>query len=287
MTPIRLIAVDLDGTLLNSAGRVSEANRRAIQRAQQAGVTVVPCTGRSWPESRRALGGAPLCGPGVFVNGSCVVELPAARPLHHAWLDPELAYELIEELFHEPDAVLVFREAERTGHDYLVTGGGEVTANTHWWFSHNRLRVHEHRRLDRSLGEHALRVGLVGTAARLAQAESRIVSKYGVRLATHRFGAVQMPGDDEAVHIFEAFSAGVNKWSGIEWIAEREGVGPEEIAVIGDEVNDVPMFRAARTAIAVANAVPELHRLATWIAPSHEEDGVAAAIDRLLERGAD
>ena len=65
-----MIAIDLDGTLLNSDGQISEENKAAIAKVQQAGVMIVPCTGRAWRESKAILDSVPLHGLGVFV-GRC------------------------------------------------------------------------------------------------------------------------------------------------------------------------------------------------------------------------
>ncbi len=279
---IRMIALDLDGTLLTDDNRVSEANRDAIARAESRGVLISPCTGRSWPESRMIIGNLPGHTIGVFVNGSIVVDMPQDRRLHAACLPPALAHELVETLADEPESVLVFRDAEGAGHDYLVTGRGQLTANTQWWFDLNKLRVHHQPIMRVHEMEHVLRVGMVAACSRMPSLMAKLSSRFNDRVTMHSFGAVEMP-NDESMHILEAFAINVNKWTGLQWIAQSHGIAEHEIAVVGDQVNDMAMFESGACKIAMGNAVDAIRSRADYITRSNNDDGVAHAINQILD----
>ncbi|MFW6060966.1 MAG: HAD family hydrolase, partial [Phycisphaeraceae bacterium] len=163
----RLIGIDLDGTLLNSRGRISDANRAAIAAAQDAGVLVVPCTGRGWREAYLPLRDVPSLELGVFITGAMVAEIATGQSVDFAVIEPHLALALVEQLRREPEAVLVYREPALAGHDYLVTGEGELTANTEWWFQATGANVHFQRHVTADDLHHALRVGMVASGERL------------------------------------------------------------------------------------------------------------------------
>ena len=152
----RMIALDLDGTLLDGGGVASASNLDAIARARAAGALVVPCTGRGWRESCGALreltnglaipvpaGQKPeIAGaPGVFACGSSVNDLGTGKALHTMGIAADLALELVRFLADMPDSVLVFGDLERAGYNYLVTGSGVLSPNTQWWFEATEVTV--------------------------------------------------------------------------------------------------------------------------------------------------
>jgi len=279
----RLLAIDLDGTLLCPKGRVSPENLAAIAEAQAAGLTIVPCTGRGWREASYLLRDVPGLDAGVFITGAAITDIYLGETRHHTALDPQVAAELIEFLRDEPQAVLAYREPNRVGHEYLVTGHGEVTPNSRWWFDFTGAIVHEQRDVTADDLDHTLRVGMVAPGSRMPGIRDRVQAQFAGRVEAHAFAAVQSPDPDEAVHILEAFAPGVNKWYGLSWIAEQMGVGPEHIAVIGDEINDVAMLQAAGCAIAMANATDAAKRHATYLTKPNHDHGVAHAIRQILD----
>jgi hydroxymethylpyrimidine pyrophosphatase-like HAD family hydrolase len=76
---------------------------------------------------------------------------------------------------------------------------------------------------------------------------------------------------------------GVTKWSGIQRLAAEWGVSVAQMCAVGDDVNDIPMIEAAGIGVAMGNAQPEVKAAADYIAPSHDEDGLAAVVEFLLD----
>ncbi len=278
----RMLGVDLDGTLLNSQGRVSSQNLAALRRAQDAGVLVVPCTGRAWRESHRALADAAHLELGVFVTGASVSEMPTGRPLDTATMAPDLAWNIVCALRDLPEAVLVYRDSHRAGHDYLVTGRGQLTANTRWWFEHTRAMVHHQPEIDRDDLHHTLRVGTVSSRERLDAVMPQLRAMCGDQIVTHAFAGLHLPDQHVQLYVMEVFARGVDKWRGLQWVARQHGIADDEIAVIGDEVNDLPMFERSSCAIAMGNAAEPVRHAARYITLTNDEHGVAHAIDMLL-----
>ncbi|MBI1336192.1 MAG: HAD hydrolase family protein [Phycisphaera sp.] len=278
----RMIGIDLDGTLLDSTGVPPEANLRAIRDAREAGVRVVPCTGRSWCESRMVTAQLDGIERGVFVTGAAVCHLDDGRSVDLAVIEPNLAHRIVEHLSDGPEAVLVFRERYRCGHDYLVTGRGELTPNTRWWFEQTGANVHFQREVTPVDLHHTLRVGLVAPGSRAVRLTEKLRGELGGGVIVHSFAAVQMPNPEESVYILEAFAAGVDKWRGLTWLAREHGIAPGEIAVIGDEINDVSMLSSAGCGIAMGNATKPALDAARYVTLSQNEAGVAHAIGKLL-----
>jgi len=278
----RMIGIDLDGTLLAPGAKVSERNRAAIAAAQDAGVLVVPCTGRGWREARLATRHLDNLSWGVYVTGASIAEVNTGRCVDFSVIEPHLVRDLVGLLQDEPEAVLLYREHNRAGHEYLVTGRGKKTDNSDWWFRVTGSVVREKPELDDDDLHHTLRVGMVANGPRLPELAQKVRKTLGDRVLVHAFPAVRRDDINETVFVLEVFAAGVDKWRGLSWIAREHGIAPGEVAAIGDEINDVAMLEAAACGVAMGNAVPEALAVADRVTDSCEDDGVAAAIDHLL-----
>lgn len=277
----RLIAIDLDGTLLCPEGRASAENLAALHEARGRGVHILPCTGRGWREARRVIGGLPDAELGIFNTGAIVARADDGATVDAAPFDRATVLELIGLLRHRPEAVLLYTDPDATGYEYLATGEGTLTENTRWWFEHNALRYLEAEALDEALLDHVVRVGMVLPSADAAGLEARLWDAFAGRVEAHAFEAVQQPFG-ESMHILEVFATGVTKWRGIEVVAERFGIDHAEVAVIGDQVNDLPMLRRAGCAVAMGNAIPAVKDIAHRHTRCNQTHGVAHAIGQML-----
>lgn len=279
----RLLALDLDGTLLDPDGRVRAVDAAAVRKAQAAGCTVIPCTGRGWRESAYALRGVTDFDLGVFNTGAVIADVATGHSRDLAVVEAGLAAELVAFLWDEPDAVLVYRDADRAGHDYLVTGTGDLPANTQWWFELTGAKVHEHRGpITNGELHHVLRVGLVTHGERIGAVRDRIAEAFGERVLVHSFEALHRADTRDSVHVLEVFAAGVDKWRGVTWVARALDIEHDQIAAIGDEMNDVSMLRAAACGVAMAGARDEVQACANNITRRNDEGGVAHAIEQML-----
>lgn len=274
----RLIAIDLDGTLVPYKKSVSDADRAAIQRAQEVGCLVVPATGRGWREAIDALAPVPGLSLGVFNTGAVIAEVASGRLVELAYLEPELTLGLISSLRHLPQAVLVSTNHQETGHHYLVSGDGQLCEETVRWFELCEIRT----RLESSPRDddvrHAIRVSVIAQGSDLYHAEKLVLERFGDRVHAHAFAGAKEEHASKRVHFLEIFRAGIDKWHGITWIARQHDIPLNEIAVIGDDINDVPMLRCAGLGVAMASGHPNAIAAADRQTPS-----VAHAIDRMLD----
>ncbi len=246
---------------------------------------VVPCTGRAWHESRYLFDDIPEIRLGVFVTGACVADMATGASVDLSLIEPHLAFEIVELLKDEPDAVLAFRESAHTGHHYLVTGNGELGDNTRWWFEISQAEVHFQKHVTPEDLHHTLRVGMITTGRDAARLRVKVQDALGDRVMAHQFAALRRADPDDALAVFEVFAGDTHKWRGLTWLASQHGIEPHEIAAIGDEVNDLMMLREAGCGVAMGNAVPEARAAARCHTRTNAEDGVAHAIHQML-RGA-
>lgn len=278
----RLIAIDLDGTLLCPNGEVSDENRVALHAAHEAGALIIPCTGRGYGEARHAIASVPDGDVGVFNTGAMITDLSTGAT-RGAWaFDPATAASVIELLCEGDEAVLLYTDPDATGYEYVVTGRGELTTNTKWWFEHNGLRWVQQRNVDEMFLSHVVRAGAMAVRSRADAIGALVEAKLPGQTTFHAFEAVQEPGFNEPMFILECFKQGVSKWTGIQHIAQQHGIKPREIAVLGDQINDVPMFEQAGCAVAMGNAIDAIKNAAHYHTLRNDEHGVAHAIEKML-----
>jgi len=278
-----MLAIDLDGTLLDSRGQVPEANLRAVERARQAGVLVVLCTGRGLTESRGVMAALDHHGPIVLAGGAHVSDPLSGKTLYRAIIEPTLAAELIEHLDPSTHAVVALLDPEPWGHDYLVVGAENLTRNTRWWFEKIGARIRAVPRPTEQDLHHILRVGIVGPARLMPPVQQSVQSRFGPRVVVQHFTAVaDSTTREELVDVLEVFGAGVSKWAGLTWLAGEHGIALHEVAAIGDQINDISMIERAACGVAMANAVPAVQRIARYQTASNDQAGVAQAIHHML-----
>lgn len=298
-TRFQLIAIDLDGTLLDSRGEVRPANLEAIHRAREAGVRIMVCTGRGLAECRHVLEEIAQVDP-VAVAGGSIVASPTAAPdrstLHRFGLGREVVEHVTGHLVDRGLPAMVLKDPSRTNYDYLMVRGEAMhplDPVTVWWLESMRIRSREARGLHED--EHPLdtvRLGACALSGRLRGIHDELVASIGHGVTMHCFPAVVAPEharlmpDGECLHILEVFSREANKWSAVRWAAAEMGVEASAIATIGDQVNDLAMIEGAQAAggigVAMGNAVEAVKSAAAVGTLGNDEDGVAWAIDRVL-----
>lgn len=287
-----LVAIDLDGTLLDSASRVSEANVRAVARARDAGMKVVVCTGRGLVECRRYLDAIGQTDPVVVAGGSIIACPVTSRTIHHFKLDHALVGHAVTRIHSHGYPALILKDPVEAGYDYLVVTGDDdhpIDPVTRWWFQSMDVKVRFVRSLsDDAHPEHTVRLGACGMSGAMARVEKDLIEAFGDELHLHHFPAVVAPehssraDDGQVLHVLEVFDRDANKWSAIDVLARRLGMSSERIAAIGDQINDVSMLRHAALGVAMGNAVTAARDAADRRTLTNDQDGVAHAIDRML-----
>jgi len=272
----RLLALDLDGTLLDPYGNLPDAARSAVADARGAGIEVVICTGRRFRTAQPLMRQLHLDGPVVVNNGAIVKDLATERTLHHAYIEDEVYPEVLE-VVRAAGSPLVYVDEFELSIDILMESGR---------FTHPYQVAYiedhsEHCRVVDDLGSHGQRdvimVSMMADEATLTPLREQAMSALADRIETHVIWNKNYEGQ-----ILEFFSPLSGKWNALKRVAADAGIAPKEIAAVGDDNNDVSMLREAGLGIAMGNAVDEAKRAANVVVRSNAEGGVVEAIRRVL-----
>jgi Cof subfamily protein (haloacid dehalogenase superfamily) len=263
--PLRLLAIDLDGTLLDPNGLVRPVVRDAIATVRAAGVTVLTATGRSPVGAREVCLELGLDGPQITMNGAMfgspiTGEIEWARTLEPHEVRAHLAFARYWGL--KPALCLL------DGFAVELPAGSLELAQLPPFVTASRLRLEPS--LDSLADE-----GVVRTYFSTRPADHPTV----VRALQARFGASASVvwADDLGV---ELLKPGTNKGRAFATVARSMGIAREETAAIGDGPNDLQLLRVAGTSAAMRNAPPNVQVEATYVVPSSAEDGVLEALRR-------
>lgn len=268
---MKVVALDLDGTLLNRKKEISMSNQKRIQKLRKQGVKVVLASGRSATAMRYYYNQLGLNEPMICCNGGYVVN-PLAEEV--------IASRSIKKKDLQAAAELLRQEAAY----YLV-----YTATTLWmssirfsmdqWIFRNRelapqdqvdIRVRED--LESLFDEEPIYKLFVFCVNEEEKQE---------RIQLLR----RLPGlevSDSLPGAIDLMRSGVTKADGLKDIAEYYGISMGEIAFMGDHNNDVEALKQAGLGVAMGNATEAARNAADWLTDDHDEDGVKTALDRLF-----
>ena len=273
----RMIAIDLDGTLLSPTGKVTQRAKDAVHQCLKAGLLVCFATGRNWTESRTVLDAVAHYDSAVFVGGAMVVDTKQRVTLHRTMMQPDLAAEVCAVLEAGGHAALALQDTGEAGIDYLVTDEIELNHATRQWMEVTSAKLRRVPRLGEYRHQHTIRVGIVAEPGEIARVKEELVGRFGGRVLCQ---SLVVPA--YGVEVLEIFDPAVNKWEGVLHVARRHGVTPEQIIAIGDDVNDVPMVANAGLGVAMGNAKPEVLAVAKRVIGSNTDEGLAEFLMELV-----
>lgn len=262
MVNIRLVATDLDGTLLDPFGKVAERTARAVVAARAAGIHVIPVTGRP-PQGLWDIAARAGLGPfGVCSNGAATVDLDRNEIIETQTLARDIALRLAHAMrTASPGIRLAVDVADRFWYE---TGFFEPPAD---WDE----TVMEVTDITEIVGPGCFKlVGRnpgVGAVELIAQLEEHVGED----------GHLTTSGLDWV----DIGAPGITKAYAMERVCDRLGVRVDEVIAVGDHHNDLPLLAWAGTAMAPANAIPEALALAHRVLPANADHGVATLLEEL------
>jgi Cof subfamily protein (haloacid dehalogenase superfamily) len=271
---IQLIGIDVDGTLLDSAGRFPQANRAAIHAAVEAGVHVALVTGRSYPFARPVADGLPESLTLIVSNGAVERGMDGSTRARRL-LDKDVARTVLDaNAGHRAATALVF---DRDVHGQIVF---ETMDWTHpgrkGYWARNRSYIARSVPLEDALVEDPIQVMFNGGYAAMRELAGEIRSQgHAVNVSLTEY----VHRDFSLVDITSPIAT---KGYALSSCAAALGLGPEAVMAIGDNFNDLEMLEFAGTPVVMGNAVEPLKDRGFHETAGQDEAGVAQAIERLV-----
>ena len=263
--PIRMIATDVDGTILPRGGAVSEATRRAVAGCRARGIPFVIVSGRWVGALEEVLRQADAQDqPRIIVNGSAVLG-PDGAVWHERFMDPEdvrRVYAVLQRFdvqvnSYVPGALYCLNTAALKHPSSMIKG----------YLGRGRLVIDDRAAFEAEALDRVYKLeGLTEDTALIARVRDALRRETDALVTYSSWRNVEL------------MSRGMGKAAALGWLAERLGVELSQCMAFGDNANDLDMLRAVGWPVAVGNAAPEVKAAARIVAEPDAEDGVAKTI---------
>jgi HAD superfamily hydrolase (TIGR01484 family) len=303
---IRLIGIDVDGTLLDSEGRLPDENREAIRAAVAAGIHVALVTGRSYPFVRPVAVSLPSSISLIVSNGAVERGMDGST-LARRLLDRNVARRVLHAMRDYRDATALVFDRDTDRQVVFETMDWDHPGRQKYW-SRNNSHIAQSVPLEDALTEDPIQVMFNGAVdlmrplAELLRRDARLRSASAgharVRSASAEQARVHLASEGEVLEysvlmteyahrdftLVDVTSPEATKGHALAWRAEQMGLSRDEVMAIGDNFNDLEMLEFAGTAVLMGNAVEELKNRGWQVTGHQNEAGVAQAIERFALR---
>ncbi len=260
----RLLVADIDGTLVNAQREITTPVRAAVAAAQARGVRVCLATGRIWPSARQYIEGLGADPPAILYNGGLVFDFASGEVWFRTTLPMQHARDVLTILRHHPAVQPHLYVDDRV----YIPDMNETTAI---YQRKDSVRTEPVGDLATWLRVDPMKILIIGERPAL-EAVVRDIDRLPYRV-NHVFS--------EVIYL-EILPPGINKGAALRAMAARLEVPPEEIIAVGDNLNDLAMIEYAGVGVAMANAPEVLRARAQFVAPSNDDHGLEAVIERFI-----
>lgn len=272
-TVYKLIAIDLDGTLLNSKKMISLKNRENIRLAMERGVKIVVCSGRIYAGARIFARQIETKEPLVACNGAIIKDMETGEFLYSNPMNADDCLKVID----------ICRKYDIYFHVYIGdTMYAEKLESSALFYWEKNKQLPEDERIDvrvaNNLGDVIGKTHM--PVSKVVVISSNLEQLSRARRAVNCISSVDMASSN--FDNFEVMNKGVSKGKAIEFLAHRFNIKREEIIAIGDNENDRSMIEYAGLGVAMGNAESFIKDMADYITLSNDQDGVAEVIRRFV-----
>ena len=283
MNDVRIVALDLDGTLLDSQKRLSAANRDALARAAAKGVLIVPTTGRFFGMMPPAVRDLPFVRYAITINGAQVYDRETDTALVRDEIPLDMALGVMELL----DRYDVIYDCYRQNWGWMTAAlqdkAADYATNEHYLGMVREFRrpvpeLKAHLRATAGEGD-VQKIMLFARNTQVSGLSSQVLDAIRLELAA-KFPEINVTAS--TWNNLELNIKSAHKGNALRRFAEHLGHKLENCMAFRDGMNDFTMVEAAGLGIAMANAEPEVKRVAKDVTLSNDEDGVAKGIDKWI-----
>ncbi len=276
--PVRLIAIDIDGTLLNSQFQISDANLLALRKAHESGVEIILVTGRrhTFAMPIAEVLGFPLW---LISSNGAVTKSTTGEFFHRDLLPAGTARKLLGWMNdYRGNAVVTFDREDRGA--LVIERGDTFHPSISRWMEKNAAYIAQVVPLEDCLVTDPVQAMFCGSVELMRGAEKRLAAS-GMEEEITVLKTEYVARD---LTILDVLNHACSKGHAVERWASRRGIQPQQVMAIGDNYNDVEMLEFAGIPVIMGNACPELLRAGYNRTSSNDDSGVARAIEDVLGR---
>ena len=273
------LIVDLDGTLLNSVGEISDRNLHAFREVSMKGIEIIIATGRCYAECSHVIEWLGHKGVSICAGGS-TLHNASGKTIEASHLPFEIVQEVSDSLTTNDHRCLLLKDVSSSDVHYVLVGDSELHDASKWWFDIHDISYIEVSELEEDpWKDKTVRAGAVASESMLEPIARTLETQLGDRAAMQHWSAVtSSEATGSVTHLLEVFGRNVSKWSMLETYFNGS-FNNERVIAIGDGLNDVELLKGAGFSIAMGNATDFVKSHAQHVCGHHEQDGFAIAME--------
>jgi Cof subfamily protein (haloacid dehalogenase superfamily) len=274
--PFRLVAIDIDGTLLNSAFSISPIDLAAVKRAHELGVEVLLCTGR---RHAFAMPIAAQLGFEIWMSSSngAVTRSTRGEDFHRDLLPREVASKFLAHMKDFRSGTVVTFDKESAG-ALIVEQLDELAGTVARWVEKNREFIKVVSPIEDALNTDPLQAMVCGTIPRMQKAEAALAGFAELDRVT----VLKTQYEDRNLCLLDILNRGCSKGHAVERWAKWRGIPRQEVMAIGDNYNDIEMLQFAGYPVIMGNSSADLKQHGWMETGSNDEHGIAQALEMVL-----
>ncbi len=282
----KFVAIDIDGTLLNSKSELSERNKKVLKEASDNGIYIVLTSGRMTTVIQnfcKEIGADKFL---ISDNGASIFDLQANETIYKRFIPKDVVLEILDLCVENNIYYMIYTDKE------LIVKDLKHMALFFYKQNYNpNARIATHlagREYIEKLEDNFTKIMICDEDRAIYNS---IINKLGkiqtidVTSIPHISTKKLFFGTEEktiAYSYADIAAKDTNKWTAIEFLIERLGIKREEVIAIGDNINDISMIKNAGLGVAMGNGSPVTREVANLIAPSNDDDGVASIIEQYI-----
>ena len=272
---IRLVAVDMDGTLLNRERKITQYTQNVIRRAVSQGVVFAPATGRAVNALPQELKDMEEIRYGIFSNGATIYDLKEKKVLYKNQFEQKRILELMDFLKQFD----VMQSYSMNGQSYAARKDME-NVDYYQLDSNTKAIIHNSRKLINDLEDFLKEHDKTETVEKITLLFRTKEERAKVWKALERFDDIQY--SSSLPKNIEISKKGCNKGDGLLHLAKSLGIKREEVMGCGDADNDRELLECSGFSVAMENGIDEIKEIADYITVTNEENGVAKAMEKFV-----
>jgi len=286
----KLIAIDLDGTLLNSYGTVSEKNKLALTKAKENGLEIVIASGRSTNSVKNIANDLGICNYIICGNGSLIYDLQKEEIIYDKFIEKKKALQIIDICEQNSIYYNIYTE------DMVIA---KTLSNNVLFYHQENANKPDNKKTKINLvqniyeyvesleNQNILKITVSDNDSIIFNGiirKLREVKEVDVLDVAHMSRKIIKNGTEEVsigYYYTEITNNNVDKWDAIEYLMEKLKIKKEEVMTIGDNVNDKIMIENAGCGVAMGNSAPYVKEIADIVVADNNQDGVAEAVEKI------
>ena len=276
-TKYKLIAIDIDGTLTNTKGKITERTKRTVHRAAQGGATVVIATGRRFSTAKPRIWPLELPAALLAVHNGAILKRLNGDLIFHQLLSRGVAQQVVRVARELGLCPIIFEGTQDEANIRVEDYGDRIDGWQRGYLEENQQHLVRVADLTVDLPDDVIEVICVVPA----QDVHEIAETFRSRLDGRIKPILVMVNDGKRAFVGLSH-AKVGKHQPLRYLAERMGIDRSEILAIGDNYNDLDMLRFAGTGVVMANAADGVKQMGFHTTASNDADGVAEALERFV-----